>query len=206
MKTKYNFLYEVPDHALPTDYHHNSNVVECVAEIIKKYRSYDEVVCCAEMQAGKTNAIKRLIYVISKYNDHIQNLGIDISKYKIYLVICASSINLKNQLKSALPEIKHRIYHLNDINTFLKNPVDHHSTFVEMSDSSLIIFDECHCDAAKDKLIDKFRKTLDKFRKEFNTMYHKLSVSATPYAQIIAGYPKVILKPAKHYYGIRQIN
>ena len=28
-----------------------------------------------------------------------------------------------------------------------------------MSDSSLIIFDECHCDAEQQKLIDKLRKT-----------------------------------------------
>ncbi|XWV25864.1 hypothetical protein QJ857_gp1217 [Tupanvirus soda lake] len=202
MPKKYSFLYDVPDSLLEEDYHHKENIISAAAKIFKKLKEYDEVVCCAQMQSGKTEVMKRLIYVINKYNDNIKDMEINIDKHNIYLIICASSLNLKNQLKSKLPEIKHKIYHLNDVHHFIKNSFEYESVFTCMADSSLIIFDECHCDAEQEKLIYKFRNILDKFAKENKTMYHKVGFSATPYEQIIADYPKVIMEPGKDYYGV----
>lgn len=205
MPDKFDFLYKKPSEIDDDEYHHNDNIVDAAANIIKKFIKYEEVVCCSEMQSGKTEVMKRLIYIINKYNNQIQDLEIDIEKHNIYLIICASSVNLKNQLKSKLPEIKHRIYHLNDVYVFLKNLFEYEVLLSRMADSSLIIFDECHCDAEQQKLIDKLRKMLDKIAKENKTVYHKVGFSATPYEQIIAKYPKVIMEPSEGYYGLRQM-
>ena len=205
MPDKYKFLYKIPKDVTDTDYHHNENIVEASANIIKKLEDYDEVLTAAEMQSGKTDVMKRVIYIIQQYNSEINDLGINIEKHNIYLIICASSLNLKNQLKMKLPEIKHRIYHLNDIAVFLKNIYEYDTMFTSMSDSSLIIFDECHCDAETGKLIDKFRTTIDKLAKDNKTTYHKLGFSASPYEQVVAKHPKVIMKPGENYYGLREM-
>jgi len=205
MTKKYNFLYKIPKSIQNDEYHHNENVIGAAANVIKKFIEYDEVVTIAEMQSGKTDVMKRLIYIINKYNDEIKEIGINIDKYNIYLIICASSINLKNQLKTKLPEIRHKIFHLNDVATFLKNLHEYESLLISMADSSLIIFDECHCDAEQQKLIDKFRTALDSMAKINKTIYHKVGFSATPYEQVLAKYPKVIMEPGKNYYGMRQI-
>lgn len=204
-KNNYNFTYYVPPNAKDTDYHHKNNIVETVTAIIKKLKKYDEIVTIAEMQSGKTEVMKRLIYIINNFNDKIKNLNINIDKYNIYLIICASSINLKNQHKDKLPEIRHKIYHLNDIYNFLKNKYEYDSLFTAMADSSLIIFDECHCDAEHEKIIDKYRKILDYYAKENSTTYNKIGFSATPYEQVLANFPKVIMKPGENYYGIREM-
>ena len=205
MPNKYKFLYNIPDTILSGEYHHNENIVNTVVNIIKKLRKYDEVVTVAEMQSGKTDVMKRLIYVINNYNDKIRNINIDISKYNIYLIICASSINLKNQLKTKLPEIKNKVYHLNDIYNIKKNIFEHEYLLTIMADSSLIIFDECHCDAEQRGLIDEFRDLLIKYSKMNKTQFHTVGFSATPYEQVIANYPKIIMKPDKDYYGIVQM-
>lgn len=202
---KYEFLYKIPSIINENDYHHYENIVNCASHIVKKLTKYDDVVCVAEMQSGKTDVMKRIIYLVNKYNNRIRDLNINIDKYNIYLIICASSINLKNQLKDKLPEISQRIYHLNDISTFIKKSFDFDYLFVSMSDSSLIIFDESHCDAEQNKLIDKFRNKIDWIAKNNNTTYNRIYFSATPYAQISAGFSKVIMKPAPHYYGIRDM-
>ena len=205
MPSKYKFLYKVPSDATKKDYHHKENIVNAAAEIFKKLIKYNEILTAAEMQSGKTDVMKRVIYIVQKYNDEIKDLGINIDKHNIYLVVCASSLNLKNQLKEKLPEIKHRIYHLNDIATFLKNPFEYESLLTSMADSGLVIFDECHCDAETGKLIDKFRNSIDSLSKENKTEYHKIGFSASPYEQIVAKYPKVIMQPGPDYYGLRQM-
>lgn len=200
--SKYDFLYNIPDTIKENEYHHNENIVTATANIFKKLTKYDEAVCCAQMQSGKTEIMKRIIYIVNNYNNEVKNININIDKHNIYLIICASSINLKNQLGSKLFEIKHKIYHLNDVNQLIKNPFEYESIFTTMTDSSLVIFDECHCDAEQEKIIDKFRNILDKFAKENSTAYHKIGFSATPYEQIVAKYPKVIMEPGDNYYGI----
>ena len=205
MPDRYKFLYKIPADVVDKDYHHKKNIVNAAAEIFRKLVKYDEVLTAAEMQSGKTDVMKRVIHVIQKFNSEIKDLGINIEKYNIYLIICASSLNLKNQLKDKLPEIRHRIYHLNDVALFLKNLYEHNSLLTSMADSSLIIFDECHCDAETGKLIDKFRSAIDKLAKENKTTYHKLGFSASPYEQVIAKHPKVIMKPGPDYYGLGQM-
>lgn len=203
--SKYQFLYKVPNNISDTDYHHNDNIVDAAASIIKKMIKYEEVVCCAEMQSGKTDVMKRLIYLINNFNEQIKSLDVNIDKLNIYLIICASSINLKKQLITKLPEIKNKIYHLNDIQSLLKNNFENEDLFVSMTDYGLIIFDECHCDAEHQKLIDKFRKILNKISKSNKTSYLRVGFSATPYEQIFAGYKKVIMQPGKGYYGMKQM-
>jgi hypothetical protein len=204
-KDKYKFSYFVPSNVKDVDYHHKNNIVETVAKIIKKLEKYDEIVTIAEMQSGKTEVMKRLIYLINNFNNNIKDLGVNIDKYNVYLIICASSINLKNQLKEKLPEIRHKIYHLNDICIFLKNKFEYDSLFTTMADSSLIIFDECHCDAEHEKIIHKFRNTLGIYAKENYTTFHKVGFSATPYEQVLANFPRVIMKPGENYYGIKEM-
>lgn len=201
--SKHQFLYQVPNNITNTDYHHNDNIVDAAASIIKQFAKYEEIVCCAEMQSGKTDVMKRLIYLINNYNEKIKTLDVNIDKFNIYLIICASSINLKKQLIEKLPEIKTKIYHLNDIQTLLKNSFENEDLFASMTNSGLIIFDECHCDAEQQKLIDKFRKKLEKISTTNKTSYLKVGFSATPYEQIFAGYKKVIMKPGKEYYGMK---
>jgi len=201
-KSKLNFLYKVPASILKTDYHHNDNIINAAAKIIIKFQKHNEVVVIAEMQSGKTDVMKRLIYIINNYRDQLANINVKIDKRGVYVVLSASNINLKNQLKEKLSDIGHKVFHLNDIQLMLKNPSDYHSQFVEMTDSSLIIFDECHCDAECKKLIDKFRTKIETIAKSNHLSYHILGVSATAYEQVIAGYPKVIMRPGDNYYGI----
>ena len=203
--SKHQFLYYIPDDISDTDYHHQDNIVNAAASIIKRLINNEEVVCCAEMQSGKTDVMKRLIYVINNYNEKIKSLGVDIDKFNIYLIVCASSINLKKQLIGKLPEIKQKIYHLNDVQALLKNKFENEDLFASMTNSGLIIFDECHCDAEQQKLMDKFRKILKKMSTLNKTSYVKVGFSATPYEQILAGYSKVIMKPNSGYYGMKQM-
>lgn len=202
MSKKLNFLYEIPSDIKDDDYHHKPNIVEAAASVIRTLMEYDEVVTIAQMQSGKTEVMKRVIYLIKNYNSKIKNIGINIDKHNISLIICTSSISLKRQHKRKLPEIKHKIYHLNDLICFTKKPYEYSLILDAMSNSSLIIFDECHCDVERMKIIDKFRTLLDKRSSENNTLYHKIGFSATPYEQVIAKYPKVIMEPGDDYYGI----
>lgn len=199
------FLYEIPSNTESEDYHHQEPIVGCVANIFKKLTKYNELVTVAEMQSGKTFCMKRLIYMVNKYNDEIKNMGIEIDKHNVYLVLCASSNNLKSQHKTNIPEIAHKIYHLNDIQKFLKNMYEYESLLTTMADSGLIIFDECHCDVENSKIIDRFRSMLKKIAKENKTSFYKVGFSATPYEQIMADYPTVIMYPGQNYYGLRQM-
>lgn len=202
MSQDLQFLYEIPSIVTDIDYHHKPNIVNAAASIIKTLIEYDEVVTIAQMQSGKTEVMKRVIYLIKKYNEKIKEIGINIDKYNISLIICASSLSLKRQHKKKLPEISDKIYHLNDLNSFVQKPYEYTTVLDTMSDSSLIIFDECHCDVEQKKIIDRFRTLLDIRSKENDTIYHKIGFSATPYEQIIARYPKVIMEPGDNYYGI----
>lgn len=205
MSTKYDFLCKRPKNVGKGEYHHNKNIVRAGEKIFKKLEKYDEVVCCAEMQSGKTDVMKRLIYVIGNYGEKLKKMGIDIVEYNVYVVLCTSSINLKKQLQAKLPEIHNKVYHLNNIQTIVKNTWENSYLLTTMADSSLIIFDECHCDVEHKKLIDKYRSLLEYTAKKNNTFFHKIGFSASPYEQIVAKYPKVIMKPAKEYFGICQM-
>lgn len=212
MSQKYSFLHKVPKSDNSSEkldenfYQHKPNIVKAAASVLKKLRQCTEVVTVAQMQSGKTDVMKRLVYVIHNYNAKIENvLGLNIDKNHIYLIICASSINLKNQLKLKLPEIKNKIYHLNDINTFLKNIFEYESLFLGMVSNGLVIFDECHCDAEQKTLIDTFRNKLDFYAKEFKTTYYKVGFSASPYEQIFANYTKVVMDPGENYYGLKDM-
>ena len=205
MPNKYHFLYNIPSSISNSEYHHNKNIVKASASIFKKFKKHDEVVAISEMQAGKTELMKRMIYTVRNYNSQLRNMNIEIDKYNVYVILCASSRDLKHQLKEKLPEIKRKIYYLNDIMKYLKNSYEYECDLIPMADSSLIIFDESHCDAETNKIMDKFRKIIDRLAKQNKTKYFKLSCSATPYEQIIADYPKVIMKPGPNYYGIQNM-
>lgn len=205
MPDKYKFLYKIPSSTNACDYHHNTNIVNAAVDIFKKFKKYDEVVAISEMQAGKTELMKRIIYTVRNYNSNLRSMGVEINKYNVYVILCASSKDLKYQLQEKLPEIKTKVYHLNNIIKFLKKPYEYECDLIPMADSSLIIFDECHCDAEINKTMHKFRSKIDKLATQNKTSYYKLCCSATPYEQIISNYPKVIMKPADNYYGIRDM-
>lgn len=200
-----NFLYDVPIKINDDDYSHSNNVVKAAAKIFKKLKDNDEVITLAEMQSGKSEVMKRMLYIINNHNKQLQKFGIKITKYNIYVIICASSKNLKKQHMEKLPDIKNHIYHLNDIAIFLKKSLEYDILLTNMTRSSLIIFDECHCDAEHEKLIDKFRKTLNEIALSYNTHYYKVGFSATPYEQVLSKYPIVVMKPGRNYYGICQM-
>lgn len=186
-------------------YHHGTEIVKTVANVIKKFVEHTDVLITAEMQSGKTDCMRRMLYVINNHNQDLQEMGIHIERYNVYVILCASSINLKLQLKTKLPEIPTKIFHLNDIIKFLSNPYEYSSLFVRMATDSLVIFDESHCDAEVGKTIDRLRKKLNEISEEYSTDYYKLATSATPYEQVYAGYAKVIMKPASGYYGLQQM-
>lgn len=202
MPNKFNFLYKLPKRLNDDDYHHKENIVNACAKIIKKLMESREVICAAGFQSGKTDVMKRLIYVIQNYPDELKKLDIDIYKYNIYLISCVSSLDLKTQLGEKLPEIKNRIMHLPEIVKYINNITEYESTFVQMADSSLIIFDECHCDVEYENTIPKLKEIIKRFSKKNRTKYYKIGFSATPYEQIFSDIPKVIMKPSSGYYGL----
>lgn len=199
------FLYKIPDSNSENRYYQEPNIINASAKIFKKMIEYEEIVCCAEMQSGKTDVMKRLIEVVKCYGSKLSGLNINIDKGKIYVILCTSSKDLKSQLKIKLPEIQNHIYHLNDIQKFLKNPYEYDSLLMDMTDDGLLIFDECHCDAEQKKTIDRFRQRLEIFSKEYANTYYRIGFSATPYEQIISKFPKVIMTPNVGYYGLRQM-
>lgn len=205
MPNKFDFLKKVPDNTLETDYLHYDNIVEAVEKIFKKLTKYDEIVTVAEMQSGKTEVMRRLVYVVNNYPKELKKIKINISVGNVYVILCASSKNLKNQLKQKIPEIAHNIFHLNDIQKFIKCTFDNEYLLSNMTDNSLVIFDECHSDAEKKGTIDKFRNVLKKFQKENDSFFHRIGFSATPYEQVIANFPMVVMKPGSDYYGISQM-
>src|SRR5689334_6524141 len=73
-------------------FHHNPQIVEAASEIFQKFQSHREVVAISEMQAGKTDLMKRMIYTINNYNSQLRNINIAIDRNNIYVVLCASSI------------------------------------------------------------------------------------------------------------------
>lgn len=87
-----SFLHKCPS-KIPKDavYCHKPNIVKSAAKVLDKLRSNEEVVVVAEMQVGKSELMKRVIYVINKYNDKLKDYGVCIDKYNVYVVICASS-------------------------------------------------------------------------------------------------------------------
>jgi hypothetical protein len=199
------FLYYKPKDIDSEDYHHTSNIISASANVFKKFKKNQEVVVIAEMQSGKTEIMRRMIYVVKQFNNKLRKHGICIDKHNIHIILSASSLQLKEQLRSKLPEVKHNVMHLNDLNAMVKNLNEYESNFIQMSDSSLIIFDECHCDVEIGKTIDKFRGMLKTFSKQNKTKYYVVSSSASPYEQINVAYPKVIMRPGQNYYGLRDM-
>lgn len=183
-------------------YHHMPNVVKTAAKIFKKFLTANEVICCADMQSGKSEVMKRTVEIVMSHNSKLKKNKIQIDKSNVFIILCASSIDLKNQLKSKIPKISHHIYHINDLQKFIKNCDEYNNFFVDASDNALVIFDECHCDVEQKKTIDKFRNIQDHLAKKNRTTFYRLGFSATPYEQISFNYPKVIMKPGENYYGL----
>lgn len=205
MSDKFKFLFKIPQQLKNDDFHHKKNIVTACSKIIKKFRTSNEIVCVAECQSGKTDVMKRLIYIIQKYEHKLKRIGIEIHKYNIYLISCVSSIDLKKQLQGKLPEIQNKILHLPQIDKYIKNVVEYHTELTQMADSSLIIFDECHCDVEYKNTIPKLKEIIKIFSKRNHTKYFKIGFSATPYEQVFSNIPKVIMKPGPGYYGLGDI-
>lgn len=200
-----NFLNKTPPYIKENDYHHNKNNISCSKKLFKKLKKHKEVICLAQMQSGKTEVMKRIIYIVKNENEKLKKFGIDIDRSNISVIICASSLGLKEQLKEKLSEIKHKIYHLPEINKYLKDPHEYESILTEMVNCGLVMFDECHSDAEEDSIIDKFRKKLDELAKENGTKYYKIGFSATAYMHVAADYPVVVMNPSADYYGLREM-
>jgi len=216
-KKKCLALYEKPKNVTNTDYLHKDNIVNAAADVIKKFMEYNEssdtkesssqseVVLIAEMQSGKTEVMRRLVYLIKQHNNKLRGLGINIDRSNIFVILSTSSINLRDQLKEKIPEIRHCIYHLPEVNNWTKNLYESESLMLSMCESSLIIIDESHCDAEVGHIMHNFRTTLHELSNQNSTTFYTLSVSASPYEQIKAKYPKVIMHPGPNYYGLRQM-
>jgi hypothetical protein len=205
MPNKYKFLSKIPKNLKDNDYLHKDNVVTAAKRIMKKFITNYEIVCMAEMQSGKTEVMARLVYLINNHNDELKDLGINIDRHNVNVILCTSSINLKGQLKEKLNKISHKIHHLKDLEKYVKNGSEYESELSIMADHGLIIFDECHADAEEQKIIDLFRKKIEELAKHNKTEYYMIGFSATPYEQIFAGYEKVIMEPGDGYYGLKQI-
>lgn len=203
--SQYDFLYDTPDVINSDDYHHKPNIVKAAAKIMKKLVKKREVVCCAQMQSGKTDVMKRLIYLVDNYRKKLEKMGVKISRKNIHLIICISSVNLKKQLQSKLPEITNRIYHLNDLTRMIKDMETNVSEIEYMANHGLILFDECHSDAHQNSIVSKLRFLIKYISKYRNTRFKCVGFSATPYEQVLVGFPKVVMKPSQNYYGLMEM-
>lgn len=171
IKKKYRFLYKKPADVTSTDYQHKKNIRFAAADVIQAFESNLEVLLIAEMQSGKTEVMRRIVYLIKQYNSDLRNLNIDIDRSNIYVLLSTSSTALKTQLKVKIPNLQHHIFHLPDVNHWLKNPHSSESILMEMSESSLVIIDESHCDAEIGHTIDNFRSTLNHMSKKNNSTF-----------------------------------
>lgn len=205
MVSKYSFLYNIPDDYDKNDNSYKKNVVNAAAEVIYKLRKYQEIIVIAEMQSGKSEVIKRIGDIINHSYSKLARLGINIIPRNYFVVICASSICLKNQHQKKLAEIGYTILHLNDLSQIINNRVKYFRILDKLITESIIVFDECHCDAETGFMIDRFRLLLEEQRCIKKTNYKVIGFSATPYNHVYNSYPTVIMQPGRDYYGIRDM-
>lgn len=203
MASHNKFLRLRPKNIQQNDYHHTINIINAVDEVFKNLtlKTHNEVIVCAEMQSGKTEVMKRIIYVVQKHNQELRNIGIHIDN--IFVILCVSSKSLKEQLKKDIGCIDNHIFHLNDLLKLTdKKSLLFKKYFPLMSSNCIILFDECHCDLAKNAIVDKFRNSVAIASNKNRSHFYKVGFSATPYEQIVTHLPIVRVKPGNEYYGV----
>lgn len=196
--------------SIDNTYVDESNIITTVTKLFRKLKNNFEVLCCAEMQSGKSEVMRRIAHLIKIYPKEISSyLKYDIDITKVFIIISTSSVGLKTQLQSHIPHIAKHIYHINDINSMIESrgqfEITGRHTLIDMSMNSLIIFDECHADVELNSIIAKLRYKLDTINKIPTDRYKIIGFSATPYEQIYYGVDKVIMQPGDNYYGVKKM-
>jgi hypothetical protein len=186
-------------------HYHSANVVNCVAKIYKKFKNNKEVLVLAKTQSGKTEVCNRIAELNEKYKGSIKkSFGLHFKK--IYLIVCGSSNELKDDLIDKTQNFEIEILHINDIQKMINNYEKHLNDFNSMNKNALIIFDECHAVAEINQTVCKLRDFLDMLpgNIEDNTV-RILNISATSYEHVASQIPTVILEPGRGYYGIKEM-
>jgi hypothetical protein len=184
----------------------------CAHEIIKVFeRQGGPPILIAQMQQGKTGVCIKVVDQV------INNCETTNKKYQIIFLTNISDNELKGQttkrLRLAGLSSKVDIIHHADLKGGFEPKID--------VDIRLIIIDECHI--ALEKSVDSKPKPFHEFLKKcgikygqsINTWENKnnyvLSVSATPYAQVIwskineKAFESVVLEVNENYYSIQQM-
>lgn len=186
------------------------NVVSTVKKIMSKLVDEEEILCCAEMQSGKSEVMKRIVYMVNKYYKKLSTyLKYAVTLNRIFIIVSTSSIGLKTQLREHIPIISNNIFHINDIISILSSKGKYveksKNILKDMSTNSIIIFDECHADVEINSTVSQLRDRLNIVNKDSKNRYKVIGFSATPYEQIYYDVEKVIMEPGPNYYGIREI-
>lgn len=180
--------------------------ISCGNEILTCFKRQDgPPLLVAQMQQGKTSVC---IYVIDQHLKECENKKINTEVF--YLTNISDNV-LKTQVTNRILEAglrqKVQILHHADLNKTKLNPHVH---------NRLIIIDECHLALDKDCPFHNFLKKCGiKYGESIKTWSNKnnyvLSVSATPYAQIIkdkindASFEVYNLSISKDYFSLKNL-
>ena len=181
--------------------------VECGDRIIAEFNLHKgPPVLNAQAQQGKTGTC---IYVVDKLVKHWEHTG---ESYEIFYIVNLADNELKSQTVERLTEA------WLDETTNPRIKVIHHKNLSGVQPDlsvkyRLIIVDECHLALGKNRPLDNFLKrcgiTYGRPITEWeNTNNFVLSVSATPFAQVMKAFydghcfSLVPLGVSEHYYGI----
>lgn len=182
-------------------------VVECVVDIVDLLRSEKEIQINAYTQSGKSDIIINLA-------NRIQNkeLRTTINIRRMIVVICASDNDLKRDLKQKIEFNVPKsicIFHLGDIQAYLNNDDSLMAQFFGDLESTLLIFDESHCDIKNRSIVDRFRSKIGikwaNWDLDAEEEIKVINFSATPYEHIYAGIPHIELKTDSEYWGLKEM-
>lgn len=202
-----------------TNHHQDLEIIVSVQNTLKAIITNKELVLCAQSQSGKSDFIKR---ILDLFNNNKETFASTFKIESCFVVISASDTALKTDQQSEFHNFlpKRRILHLNDLMRLVdkfgpngkkkrkgrKAPAeddDDENLLLEMKNNCLILVDEGHGDLATRSTIDKFRQLLGcTFNNHTNETVKLINISATPYEQVKAGLPIIILLPRAFYYGI----
>lgn len=190
-------------------FHHRSEVKTAVVNILNLFKTNDEVLLIAEPQSGKTDAILRLAEVINTIPTSEFEKRFGYSIMHIYIIICTSRNELKNDIKNKTYELyKIPLYKkmvtITHIGEYKNLTVDQYIKIAQDFEDALIIFDESHCDTNKKSIQDNLKESLN--YEELKIPHKILDISATPYEYTAFGkIPYVFMQPGENYYGVNDM-
>lgn len=105
-------------------YYNEKNIIKTTRDIICEFETNNQLLLYAPTQSGKSEVMNRILGLSQKYQNNLNNLGLHFDN--IYIIICASSIELKESIKRKTKDFskKRKVYHLKDYEKLTKIIVD----------------------------------------------------------------------------------